>query len=100
MTSRELIDELDGNALRAKTTYEDEVVTVTGYVGNIDASGKYFALDPEPDAIIFTGVTVRTDESFLDTVAGFTTGQEVTVTGTVTDVGEIMGYTVEAESID
>lgn len=100
VTSQQLIDELEANALRAKTTYEDQLVTVTGYVGNIDASGDYFSLDPEPDAIIFTGVTIRTDESFLDTVANFSQGQEVTVTGRITDVGELIGYSVEAESID
>lgn len=100
VTSRQLIDELEANALKAKTTYDDKLVTVTGYVGSIDASGKYFALDPEPDALIFTGVQVQTDESFLDTVANFSQGQEVTVTGKITDVGEVMGYSIQAESID
>lgn len=46
VTSQELIDELESNALRAKTTYEGERVTVTGYVGNIDASGATSLLIP------------------------------------------------------
>lgn len=99
VTSQELIDELESNALRAKTTYEGERVTVTGYVGNIDASGSYFALDPQPDAIIFTGVQVQLDDSHLETVSNFTQGQQTTVTGTVSSVGEIMGYSIDAETV-
>lgn len=99
VSAQEMISLLEGNALNAKNTYEDKRVTVSGFVGSIDASGKYFALDPEPDALIFTGVQVQTSEEFLDQVASFSEGQAVTVTGTVTNVGEVMGYSVEAETI-
>lgn len=100
VSAQEMIEVLEGNALSAKNTYEDKRVTVSGFVGNIDASGSYFALDPEPDALIFTGVQVQTSEEFLDQVASFTAGQEVTVTGTVTGVGEVLGYSIEAETIE
>ena len=98
-SAQEMISLLEGNALKAKNTYEDKRVTVTGFVGSIDASGDYFSLDPEPDAFILTGVQVQTDEKFLDQVANFTEGQAVTVTGTISGVGEIMGYSLEAETI-
>ena len=99
VSAQEMIDLLEGNALNAKNTYEDKRVTVSGVVGNIDASGNYFALDPEPDAFILTGIQVQTSEEFLDQVASFSQGQAVTVTGTVTNVGEILGYSIEAETI-
>lgn len=99
VTSRQMIDELEANALAAKTKYEGKQVTVTGVVGNIDASGDYFALDPEPDAFILTGVQIQTGEEFLAQVLTFTQGQTVTVTGEVTLVGEILGYGIEAETI-
>ena len=100
MTSaQEMISLLESNALNAKNTYNDKRVTVTGFVGSIDASGDYFSLDPKPDAFILTGVQVQTDEKFLDQVASFSEGQAVTVTGTITNVGEIMGYSLEAETI-
>lgn len=98
-TSQEMIDLLEANALNAKNTYEDKRVTVSGFVGSIDASGAYFSLDPEPEAIIFTGVQVQIDESFQGQVASFSKGQPVTVTGTITGVGEVLGYQLEAESI-
>ena len=98
-TSKAMIAVLTGNALKAKNTYEDKQVTVTGYVGNIDASGKYFSLDPEPDAIILTGIQVQTGDKFKDQLANFTKGQKVTVTGKITNVGELMGYSLDAETI-
>lgn len=100
VSAQEMISVLEANALNAKNTYEGKRVTVSGFVGNIDASGDYFALDPEPDAFILTGVQVQTSEEFQDRVASFSEGQAVTVTGTVTDVGEIMGYSLEAETIE
>jgi hypothetical protein len=100
VSAQEMIEVLEGNALNAKKTYEGKRVTVSGFVGNIDASGDYFSLDPEPDAFILTGVQVQTSEKFLDQVASFSAGQAVTVTGTITGVGEIMGYSLEAETIE
>lgn len=99
VSAAELIDTLEANALNAKKTWDGKQVTVTGFVGSIDASGDYFSLLPEPDAIVFTGVQVFTSEKFLDQVASFSEGQAVTVTGKIDDVGEIMGYSLKAKTI-
>jgi hypothetical protein len=98
VSAQQMIDELEGNALAAKNTYQDKRVTVTGKVSNIDASGDYFNL-VGTDEFTISGIQVFIDESFADQVATFSTDQEVTVTGTVTDVGEIMGYSIDAEQI-
>ena len=39
------------------------------------------------------------DDDLVKTVSGFKADQEVTVTGEITDVGEIMGYEIKAETI-
>jgi hypothetical protein len=98
VTAQKLITDLEGNALNAKTTWEDERVKITGIVYNIDASGDYFSLRGD-DEFSFTNVTVNIDESLVGAVSAFTIGQEVTVTGKITGVGEILGYSVDAESI-
>lgn len=98
-TAAEMVDALEANPLKAKTTYEGKPVVVTGVVGNIDASGEYFALDPSADAFVLTGIQVYLDESHRDTVADYTKGQKVTVSGTVTAVGEVMGYSIEADTL-
>lgn len=99
VSAKELIAALEGNALKAKNTYNGKQVIVSGFVGSIDASGDYFALDPEPDALIFTGVQARISDKFGDQVANFEKGQAVTVTGKITDVGEVLGYQLKVETI-
>ena len=98
VTAKAMLDELEANALAASNKYKGKRVTVTGILDNIDASGDYFSLVGDEFTFI-TDITVNIDESHLDTVSGFTMGQEVTVTGVVTGVGEIMGYDIEPESL-
>lgn len=99
VSSQQLLDALKENALKAKNTYNGKTVTATGFVGNIDASGRYFSLLPEPDAIVFTGVQVYTSSKFKDQVANFSKNQPVTVTGKIDNVGEVMGYSLKADTI-
>jgi len=98
VTAQQLIDDLEANALAASNKYKGKRVIVTGKVENIDASGDYFTITGTED-FTFTNVQVFIDDSLVETVSGFTTGQDVTVTGVITDVGEILGYSIEAESI-
>ena len=98
MTAEQLLTELEDNALAAKNTWENKLVTITGTLDNIDASGDYFSLRGN-DEYSFINVQVYIDESFIEAVSAFTKGQKVTVTGEISDVGEIMGYSVDAVSI-
>lgn len=93
-----LITDLDSNALKAETTYKGKTVNVTGYVDNIDAQGKYFSVRGS-DKYTFTGVQAYITPEQKVQVAEFSMGQEVSFTGTVTDVGEIMGYSIKVSEI-
>ena len=97
VTAKTLIDDLEENALSAKTKYDGKKVIVTGELSNIDASGDYFSITGGDFTL--TGVRIDIDEDLVATVSAFKKGQMVTVTGTVTDVGEILGYSIEAISI-
>jgi hypothetical protein len=97
VTAKTLIDDLEENALSAKTKYDGKTVIVTGELSNIDASGDYFSITG--GEFTFTSVRIDIDEDLVATVSAFKKGQMVTVTGTVTDVGEILGYSIDAISI-
>ena len=97
VTAKQLLADLEENPLGAKNTWDGKLVTITGIVDNIDASGDYFSLSAGD--LTFIGVMVYIDDSFVDAVSAFKKGQEVTVTGTISDVGELMGYSVDAVSI-
>jgi hypothetical protein len=98
VTAEALISELEGNALAAKNNWEDQTVKITGTLSNIDASGDYFSLSGDNE-FSFVNIQVFIDDSFVDTVSGFSKGQTVTVTGKITGVGEVLGYSVDAISI-
>jgi ribosomal protein S1 len=97
VTAKQLVDELENNALSAKNKYDGKKVVVTGKLSNIDASGDYFSLEGKDFS--FTNIQIFIDEKFLDTVSAFKKGQSVTVTGEVTGVGELLGYSIKAISI-
>ena len=98
VTAQQLLSELENNALSAKNTWKDKRVILTGTLDNIDASGDYFSLRGDNE-YSFINVQVYIDDSLVDTVSAFKKGQEVTVTGVISDVGEVLGYSVKAQSI-
>ena len=98
VTAEQLLSELESNALAAKNSWKDKRVTITGTLGTIDASGDYFSLRGDNE-FAFINVQVFIDDSFIDTVSAFNKGQTVKVTGVISDVGEILGYSVKAQSI-
>jgi|DEB19_MinimDraft_3_1074340.scaffolds.fasta_scaffold125074_1 hypothetical protein len=98
VTAEQLLSELEDNALSAKNTWKDKKVVITGTLDNIDASGDYFSLRGNNEFSLIN-VQVFIDDSFVDTVSAFKKGQTVKVTGVVSDVGELLGYSVKAISI-
>lgn len=99
VTAKKMISDLEANALKAQTTYDNKRVQVTGYVDNIDAQGKYFSIVGSPGDFVLTGVTIDITPDQKATVANFDKDQKVVVTGTVTSIGEVLGYRVKAETI-
>jgi predicted nucleic acid-binding Zn ribbon protein len=99
ITVDDLVDALDENALNASNTYKKAYVQMTGKLSNIDSSGDYFSLAPLNDPYSFSTIFCSIGKEHLDQVSNFKKDQEVTVIGTITDVGEVMGYYLEVETI-
>ncbi|PKM51452.1 MAG: hypothetical protein CVV02_05810 [Firmicutes bacterium HGW-Firmicutes-7] len=99
VTVDEIMEALNNNALKASATYKNQYVELTGKLSNIDSSGSYFSIGILSDEFSFDTVLCNINEEHLETVMNFNNEQEVTVIGTITVVGEIMGYTLEVESI-
>lgn len=99
VTAQQMIDDLEANALGASNTYKGKRVKVTGQVSNIDAQGDYFSIDG--GEITFTSIMCRIKgDELTGIVAGLSDDQPVVVTGTVTGVGEVMGYTMQTETVE
>lgn len=96
----ELLDDLDSNAMKAENKYQDQYVEITGKLSNIDSDGKYISLVPVDDEFVIIGVQcyIKSDEQ-KDKVMEMSTGDTVTLRGQVTDIGEILGYSVDITDI-
>ena len=99
-TVDDMVALLEENALSASDTYKDQYVEVTGRLDVIDSNGSYISIYPINNEFSLTGVQckIKTDEQ-LDTVKSLTKGQNVTIQGKVTDVGEVLGYTMDIDAI-
>lgn len=96
-----LMKDLEENAARAQEKYQDKSVALTGKLSNIDASGDYIDLVPLKDQYTVIGVQCYThgDDEILDKVKKLKTGKTYVVKGTITDVGEVLGYSLDIDSI-
>lgn len=99
----EMFDLLDTNALNARNTYMDKNVAFTGVVRNIDSEGSYISIEREnADPLDFDTIRAKTGkkQEVIDQIATINTGDVVLVKGKITDVGEVMGYTLSIDSLE
>ena len=100
VSARQLLDELENNALQAASTYMGKTLAIRGKLDNIDAQGEYISLIGEDDRWGFKDVQCYIeDDVILERVKGLSKGDIIIVCGEVTDVGEVMGYSVTIHDI-
>ena len=96
----ELMEDLEKNAAAAKDKYDGQYVKLTGRLGNIDASGDYIDIYDADDEFAFTGVQCYTqNDKQKDKIKELSTDDIVVVKGKITDVGEILGYSLDIDKI-
>lgn len=96
-----MLDELEANALKAEKTYQNKDVEVTGKIKNFDSDGSYISIEPvNADEWNFTTVMCYIkDDDQLDFLLEKAVGDEVTVKGRITQIGEILGYTIKMDEV-
>lgn len=96
-----LMDDLEANALKASETYKGNYYAVTGKLLTIDASGKYISIVDADADFAFTGVQcyIKTDD-VKSVVMDLSSDEIITVRGKMKDVGEILGYSLDIDSIE
>ena len=101
--SKELFESLKNNALRAKNDYYQKDVEICGVFASVDNDGKYFTLKADNEDFSeysFDGIhcTMKT-EKVRNQVMEINKGETIYVSGKITDVGEVLGYYLEADSV-
>ena len=97
----EMMDMLKENALKAEKTYQDQYLEITGRLSVIDSDGNYISLYPLNDEWTFTGVQcfIQNEEQ-LNKVLEMRIGDTVTLKGKIKSIGEVIGYTMDIDSIN
>ena len=96
----ELTSDLDSNAMKATDKYKNQYVELTGRLNVIDSSGKYISITPTDDEFAIIGVQcyIKNDDQ-KNAVMDMSIGDTVIVKGKITDVGEVMGYSLDIDEI-
>lgn len=96
----ELMDDLNGNALKAADKYKDQYVELTGRLNVIDSSGKYISIVSTEDEFAILGVQcyIKSKEQ-KSAVMDMSIGDTLVVKGKIKDVGEVMGYSLDIDEV-
>ena len=98
----DLFDELNSNALKAEKTFKGQYVELEGYVSNIDSSGKYIGIGAAPDNYDYFLASIQCyikNDAQLEKVLEVNVGDSITIRGKIRTVGEVMGYSLDIDSI-
>ncbi|MBQ9908056.1 MAG: hypothetical protein IJM46_14930 [Oscillospiraceae bacterium] len=96
----DLEKEREENAAAAKSKYKGQCIEVVGRVGNIDSDLDFISILSPTDSWDIVGVHCSlVNDDVKEKVKTLKVDQTVIVRGTITDVGEILGYYMDAEDI-
>ena len=100
ITADQLSEDLEANAASAKDKYAGNYYAISGKLGNIDSDGAYINIDTS-DEWDFTNIQcfIQNDDQ-LDKIKSMSKGDAIVIKGEVTDVGELLGYTIDIDSIE
>lgn len=99
VTADELADALNSNAMKAQNDYEDQYLEIYGKLGNIDSNGKYIGIDTSTYSFTNIQCYIKSDEQ-KQTIMQLSKGDGIVVRGYCKDIGEILGYQIDIESIE
>ncbi len=98
VTADQLLNALEENAYNAKQNYTDMYVELTGRLGSMDASGRYFAMRPT-DELYFTldTITCNLSAGQQENLTSLKTDDLLTIRGKIIAVGELLGYEIKID---
>lgn len=97
-----LIKQVKENAAAANKNYKGKnVKIVNGTISNIESGASYIVLQgTDRYSLINVQCFTHGKKALKDVIVKLKNKQDVTVYGTITDVGEIMGYSLDLDKIE
>lgn len=98
-----MVADLKNNAAAAQKKYKGKDLKVTGKLSNIDSDSKYISIEDPKGSFSMIHIQCflnSKDKSQEDFVMNLQKGQTVTVYGTISDVGEVLGYSMKVDKFE
>ena len=101
VTAEKLIADLNSNAMNASEKYKGNYYEVTGELRSIDAQGGYITLVDPASQFTFGNINcyVKGNEAVKQQIKTTSLGDTIKVKGKITDVGEVLGYSMTIDSV-
>ena len=96
-----MFDELDSNALKAKTNYKDKYIEFTCRIVNFDSDGKYIGVEPVGASewnFITANCNIKNDAQ-REFLIQKNVGDVISVKAKVKSIGEVLGYTFDIKEV-
>jgi len=94
-----LFEDLDNNAMVAEEKYNNARIKLTGKIKSFDSDGKYFSIGSPDNSYMFSSILCDITEDQKSELMKFSKGDLITLKGTITSIGEIIGYSLDVEEI-
>ena len=96
-----MMDELDENAMRAESKYQNAYIEITGQIASFDSDGYYITVEPIGAGewnfkTIMCYIKKSEQKEFL---VEKSVGDTVTIKGKIFSIGEVLGYSMNIDSI-
>ncbi|WP_173663267.1 OB-fold protein [Selenomonas ruminis] len=97
-----LMNDLEINAASASKKYKGKYVRITnGRITNIDSDGDYFTLEPLTENLTLASVHCSIESKKIKKqLLSLRNGERIIVYGHITDVGDIIGYSLDTQKIE
>lgn len=99
----ELFDALKNNAMKAQSDFKDQYVEIEGYLDVVDSDGKYIGVGAAPtdyNHILQNVQCYIKDDTQKQQIMEIGTESPITVRGKIISVGEVLGFSMNIDSIN
>lgn len=99
----ELFDALKNNAMKAQSDFKDQYVEIEGYLDVVDSDGQYIGVGAAPNDYNYILQNVQCyikDDTQKQQIMEIGTESPITVRGKIISVGEVLGFSMNIDSIN
>lgn len=99
----ELFDALKSNAMKAQNDFKDQYVEIEGYLSVVDSDGKYIGVGAAPDDYSYVLQDVQCyikNDTQKQQIMEISKDSPIVVRGKITRVGEVLGFSMNIDSIN